>query len=892
MKIIKGLVCLAVAGIVTATGSAWSQGTAFTYQGQLVSGAGPANGHYDLRFAVYDAISGGNLIAGPETNSTTAVNGGMFTVELDFGDGVFTGPDRWLEISVRTNGIGTFTTLSPRQPLMPAPYAIMANSASNLLGTLPASQLSGTIPAANLSGTYSGPVNFNNGANDFDGTFYGQFYGSTFTGGTFTGQFIGDGSGLGGVGLLNGNQIFNGQNVFMKPVGFGNPSPVYSIDVLAYQAVGRFVSTNHPYGSVVELRNMQTNGGYYYLGAVNFNNAAGGTPGQLGYIVGNSTNSNNDYFELRVGGTPGLRIQADPFGYGLDSLIGGYNSISGIACDADSIGGGYGNTMQTNVQYSFIGGGWVNIIQSNNNVAFIGGGNNNTIQSFAGGSVIGGGNNSTIETNADHSVIAGGWQNLIEYWAYESVISGGELNDIGPYAEWSVIGGGEYNTNASPYATIGGGLYNSIGAGATYSIVGGGVYNSVAAGAHHSTIVGGTYNSIDPGATFSIVGAGYQNRIQTNSYYSTIAGGLYNTIQGTSTVSVISGGWYNNALSNAHLSVIGGGLGNTVSGMGAVISGGGMIGITNGSYWYNPQVASGTGSVIPGGAGNLAAGDYSFAAGWQAKATNNGAFVWADTQNANFYSTANDQFNVRAQGGVRFETSGAGLTVDGQPVIAGTVGSSELSGPYVNAVTLNNPANSFTGNGAGLANVNAATLGGLPASSFAQLNSSPTFTGTVSANGLVVNNAQVTGLLRSGSESGTSEAPSPAGMVVRRINSFTTASNSVVAVVRSTGGLNITLVRDSTAGGFQIQYPASPGNLTIACMGIDNTGTQRNFYTTIANPATAGTVQIYSNAQNIEHFECTFGMTFYVGQHLTQVTLSRFGTDFYWAGTLMSTYNQ
>jgi hypothetical protein len=867
MKIIKGLVCLAVAGIVTWSGPAWCQGTAFTYQGQLLSGAGLANGSYDLRFSVYDAITGGNLIAGPETNSATGVSNGMFTVVMDFGSGVFTGPDRWLEIGVRPSGGGSFTPLT-RQLLMPAPYAIMANSASNLLGTLPtsqltgtfpANQLSGTVPAANIAGTYGNAVTFNNGANTFDGTFVGQFFGSSFIGGAFTGQFFGDGSGLGGVGLLNGNQIFNGQNVFMKPVGFGNPAPVFSIDVLAYQAIGRFVSTNHPYGSVVELRNLQTNGGNYYLGAVNFNNAANATPGQIGYIAGNSTNSNNDYLEFRVGNTTGLRIQADPFGYGLDSVIGGYNSISGIACDADNIGGGWGNNMETNVQYSVIGGGYWNLIQANNQVAFIGGGNNNTIQSGAGGAIIGGGNNSTIQTNADHSIIAGGWQNLIEYWAYESVISGGELNDIGPFAQWAVIGGGEFNTNAGSFATI----------------------------------AGGRNNSIDIVGPYSTIGGGIQNRIWTNSYYSTIAGGYNNNIQGTSTLAVISGGWFNKAQSNAHLSFIGGGLGNTVSGIGAVISGGGMTFFTNNTYYYNPQVASGVGSAIPGGAGNTAAGDYSFAAGWQAKATNNGAFVWADTQNANFYSTSNDQFSVRAQGGVRFETSGAGLSVDGQPVLAGAVGSGQLSGPYVNPVTFNNVANSFTGNGAGLANVDAATLGGLPASSFAKLNSSPSFTGTVAANGAqIAGNAQITGLLRSGLETGTTEAPNPAGMVVRRINSFQTTSNSVVAVVRSLGGQPITLVRDSTAGGFQIQYPASPGNLTIACMGIDNTGTQRNFYTTIGNPATAGTVQIYSNAQNIEHFECSFGLTFYAGQHLTQVTLSRFGSDFYWAGTLMSTFNQ
>jgi hypothetical protein len=847
----------------------------------LLSGAGLANGSYDLRFAVYDADSSGNLIAGPQTNSATGVSNGLFTVALDFGSGVFTGAARWLEIGVRTNGSGIFTTLSPRQPLMAAPYAVMANTASNLLGTLPASQLSGTIPAANLAGTYGNAVTFNNGANTFDGTFIGQFFGSSFIGGAFTGQFFGDGSGLSGVGLLNGNQTFNGQNVFMKPVGFGNPSPVFSIDVLAYQAIGRFVSTNHPYGSVVELRNLQTNGGNFYLGAVNFNNAANATPGQIGYIAGNATNSYNDYLEFRVGGTPGLRIQADPLGYGLDSVIGGYNSISGIACDADNIGGGWGNSMGTNVQYSSIGGGYWNSIQANNQVSFIGGGNNNTIQSGASGAIIGGGNNSTIQTNADHSIIAGGWQNLIEYWAYESVISGGELNDIGPSAQWSVIAGGEFNTNASSFSTIGGGFDNSINAGATYSTIG-----------------GGQYNSIDIGNTYSTIGGGIQNKIWTNSYYSTIAGGYLNNIQGTSTLSVISGGWFNKAQSNAHLSVIGGGLGNTVSGIGAVIAGGGMIGKTNNTYYYNPNVASGISSVIPGGAGNTAAGNYSFAGGWRAKATNDGAFVWADTQNTDFYSTTNDEFNVRAQGGVRFETSGAGLTVDGQPVVAGVVGTGQLSGPYVNAVTFNNPGNSFTGNGAGLANVDAATLGGLPASSFAKLNSSPTFTGTVSASALAANNAQIsgnaqiTGVLRSGSETGTSELPNPAGMVVRRINSFTTASNSVVAVVRSLGGLPITLVRDSTAGGFQIQYPASPGNLTIACMGVDNTGTQRNFYTTIGNPGTAGTVQIYSNTQNIEHFECSFGLTFYAGQHLTQVTLSRFGNDFYWAGTLMSTYNQ
>jgi hypothetical protein len=41
---------------------------------------------------------------------------------------------------------------------LPVPYAIMANSASNLLGTLPSTQVSGTIPASQLSGTFTGNV--------------------------------------------------------------------------------------------------------------------------------------------------------------------------------------------------------------------------------------------------------------------------------------------------------------------------------------------------------------------------------------------------------------------------------------------------------------------------------------------------------------------------------------------------------------------------------------------------------------------------------------------------------------------------------------------------------------------------------------------------------------
>ena len=56
------------------------------------------------------------------------VSNGLFTVTLDFGSGIFTGADRWLEINVRTNGGGAFTTLSPRQRITTVPYAYEAFS--------------------------------------------------------------------------------------------------------------------------------------------------------------------------------------------------------------------------------------------------------------------------------------------------------------------------------------------------------------------------------------------------------------------------------------------------------------------------------------------------------------------------------------------------------------------------------------------------------------------------------------------------------------------------------------------------------------------------------------------------------------------------------------------
>ncbi len=109
--------------LLFSAGSAFAQTPSFTYQGRLTDGGAPANGNYDLQFALFDAVSGGTLI-GTQTQNAVSVSAGIFTVQLNFGANAFPGADRFLEISARPSGGGSFTLLTTRQPITSTPYAI------------------------------------------------------------------------------------------------------------------------------------------------------------------------------------------------------------------------------------------------------------------------------------------------------------------------------------------------------------------------------------------------------------------------------------------------------------------------------------------------------------------------------------------------------------------------------------------------------------------------------------------------------------------------------------------------------------------------------------------------------------------------------------------------
>jgi len=146
-----------------------AQNTAFTYNGRLAMDGGPVSGNYDLRFLLFDDPAAGNLI-GSVTNLFAGLTNGVFITTLDFGN-VFSGTNYWLEIGVRTNGGSDFTVLTPRQPIMPVPYAMYANYAGAVDGAGPLAEWSGIGTNAffgqmtNWATTTLGPMTSSNSVN-------------------------------------------------------------------------------------------------------------------------------------------------------------------------------------------------------------------------------------------------------------------------------------------------------------------------------------------------------------------------------------------------------------------------------------------------------------------------------------------------------------------------------------------------------------------------------------------------------------------------------------------------------------------------------------------------------------------------------------------------------
>jgi hypothetical protein len=113
---------------------------AFTYQGQLKKNGEPHNGACDFKFSLFDAVTGGNKIGSTQNINGVNVADGLFNVQLNkngqFGVNPFTGLDLWLKIQVKCGGDGSYTNLTPRQPLTAAPYALGLKPGSRITGAV------------------------------------------------------------------------------------------------------------------------------------------------------------------------------------------------------------------------------------------------------------------------------------------------------------------------------------------------------------------------------------------------------------------------------------------------------------------------------------------------------------------------------------------------------------------------------------------------------------------------------------------------------------------------------------------------------------------------------------------------------------------------------------
>ncbi|MBA3531454.1 MAG: hypothetical protein H0T73_05980 [Ardenticatenales bacterium] len=102
-------------------------GTSFSYQGQVKKNGSPFQGTCDFQFTLFTASSFGSQIGTIQSISNVPVASGLFTVNLNFGSGVFTGEARFLQIALRCPAAtGSFETLTTRQPLNATPYALFA----------------------------------------------------------------------------------------------------------------------------------------------------------------------------------------------------------------------------------------------------------------------------------------------------------------------------------------------------------------------------------------------------------------------------------------------------------------------------------------------------------------------------------------------------------------------------------------------------------------------------------------------------------------------------------------------------------------------------------------------------------------------------------------------
>jgi hypothetical protein len=430
-----GLVAIVILSLSQST---LAQTTAITYQGRLTVSGVPANGNYDFRFTLFASQGGGDQIGSSISSVLPAING-AFTAQLDFGDLVFPGADRFLRIEVRNVGSSNYNVLSPRQQLTSAPYTIRSSFAgtaslaanTTLLGGVPASgyiqNTTGTQSATNFNisgnGTAGGtlsagilnatteldiganrvlsapatqnlfatvvPGNITTSANGGSNSYFGYGAGpqqTTGGGNAFFGNAVGARISNGGENAFFGNVAGTSTNSFYNSffgdaVGFSNSSGTSNSYFGKSAGLNRSIGTKNVFFGFNAGSSANGQDGNTFVGANAGFNAQQATNTFIGYGAGqNNANAQNTFVGANAGSANS----------GVDNTFIGYNA------------GVVNSTGNFNV---FISGGGGNTTGSFN--VFAGGGNNNTTGSSntffgfqSGGNNTTGGSNIFIGNNA------------------------------------------------------------------------------------------------------------------------------------------------------------------------------------------------------------------------------------------------------------------------------------------------------------------------------------------------------------------------------------------------------------------------------------------------------------------------------------------------------------
>ncbi len=340
MKVKKILIILALCLIVFSPelGDAEPIGTAFTYQGRLIDANDVADGLYDFQFKLFDSVTDGNQLDGDVNVPDMDVIDGYFTLELDFDSGVFTGDARWLEIGIRPGQFedsNTYTVLSPRQEITPAPYALYATTSGTVAVPL---NLLGSSSQAILQATNTGTGN----------AIYAQALGSGARAVYGMASSSGSGTNYGGYFVANGS---SGQAVF----GSSSGSAGRGVYGGASGSVGQGVC-----GIATNSGNVTNYGGYFVsygksgigVKAEVWGDSATGLYGLASSGSGTTYGVKGESVSPDGTGVYGTNISTGNYGYlgGLSSAVYGYSSDSNAGCFETAAAGGkavYGKALQS-----------------------------------------------------------------------------------------------------------------------------------------------------------------------------------------------------------------------------------------------------------------------------------------------------------------------------------------------------------------------------------------------------------------------------------------------------------------------------------------------------------------------------------------------------------------